>query len=84
MIPSIKKFINSESGRILLSVILGLGLATLFRKSCQGKRCMQFVGPKIQDIEDKVYKFENKCYSYKPKPETCNAKKKKVSFEGDV
>ncbi len=35
----ISNFIQSETGIILLSVIWGLGLATLFHRSCQGPKC---------------------------------------------
>ena len=34
----LSKFVHSEIGRYLMSIILGLGLATFFRKMCNGKR----------------------------------------------
>ena len=43
----LSKVFKTETGRIIMSVLLGLGLATLFRKSCQGKNCMIFKGGTI-------------------------------------
>ena len=77
----IRNFIDSQPGKMFLSVILGIGLATLFKKSCSGKGCFRFIGPNITQIENKVYKFNDKCYTYKPSAETCNKKKKHVHFE---
>ena len=33
----LNKFVNSETGRYLMSILLGIGLATLFRQICEGK-----------------------------------------------
>ena len=35
-----KRFTDSLFGRILISVLLGLGLATLFRKVCKDRKCL--------------------------------------------
>ena len=33
------KFVHSYTGKIIMSLILGIGLATLFRSACKGKQC---------------------------------------------
>ena len=38
----IKRIINSERGKIVFSILLGLGLATLFRQSCNSNKCLIF------------------------------------------
>ena len=35
----IKKLINSLTGKYVMSILLGLGLAALFRKACTSKKC---------------------------------------------
>lgn len=80
----IRNFIDSQQGRMFLSIILGIGLATLFKKSCSGKGCFRFIGPDIKKMENKIYKFNEKCYTYKPSAETCNKNKKQVHFETKV
>ena len=46
-----KRLFHSEVGKNIISIILGLGLATLFRKVCHDKNCIRFNGPIITDIE---------------------------------
>ena len=65
-------------GRIFISIILGLGLATFFRKVCKDKNCIDFHGPILSDFENKIYKYGNKCYSYKTKSDKCDSANKKV------
>ena len=74
------KFVHSEIGRNIMSIILGLGLATLFRQMCSGKNCIITKAPPLEEIEDKIYKFDNKCYKLEKNAEKCNNKKKVVSF----
>ena len=35
----LKKIIHSKQGRVIISVILGLGLATLFKQCVKVKKC---------------------------------------------
>ena len=61
---NIKRLLNTPMGKILLSIILGLGLATLFRQVCHGKNCITFNGTVINEIDGKIYKFGEDCYEY--------------------
>ena len=61
MALNLSKFLHTKSGRYLMSVILGFGLATLFRAVCKGKNCMIKHAPPMDEIEGKTYKFDNKC-----------------------
>jgi hypothetical protein len=63
-----------------MSILLGLGLATLFRQMCSGKNCIVIKAPPLEEIDNKIYKFDDKCYKLEKNAETCNAKKKIVSF----
>jgi hypothetical protein len=74
------KFIHTENGKILMSIILGFGLASLFRTVCKDKNCIIFHAVSLEKIKDKVYKFDNKCYKYNIKPTMCNSDKKIVGF----
>ena len=66
------KLVQSKLGRFLISVILGLGLATLFRKSCKSKECTVFLSPDIASIKDDIYSFNDKCVKYKEKAVKCD------------
>ena len=75
----LSKFVHSKTGKYVMSVLLGFGLACLFRKVCEGKDCMIIHAPPLDEIENKVYKQNNKCYTYKPLSVTCEKGKHFVS-----
>lgn len=72
----LEKFFKNKTGKYLLSVILGLGIASLFRKVCKEKNCVVFKAPPLEDIKDKVYKYEDKCYKYELVSAHCDKTKK--------
>ena len=78
---NIKKFLHTTTGKYLMSIILGFGLASLFREVCRGKNCLIFHAPPLDEIEDKIYKHDNKCYKYKSVATNCKANKKSVEFQ---
>jgi len=75
-----KRLLNTGLGRFFISVLLGLGLATLFHKVCTDKSCINFNGPVISDIENKIYKHDNSCYKYTSESVSCDAKKQIVDI----
>ena len=77
---NLKRLIYSDVGRIVISIILGLGLATLFRKVCKDKNCIVFNGPILSDFEDKVYEHDGRCYKYSVKSAKCDANKKIIDI----
>jgi len=66
---------------MIISVLLGFGLATLFRKVCNDKNCIVFNGPVLSDFEGKIYKNDGKCYSYTLTKEKCNPNKQIIDIE---
>jgi hypothetical protein len=60
----IKALLNSPMGKAFISILLGLGLATMFRTVCEGKNCIRFVGPVLSEVDGKIFKHGNKCYKY--------------------
>ncbi len=65
------EFFKTPSGRIFVSIIWGLGLAAFFRKSCKDRSCLLIRGPKPNKIKDKIYQFNNRCYTYLPYSVSC-------------
>jgi hypothetical protein len=63
--------LKSKQGEIIVSVILGFGLATLFRKVCKGNTCIVVKGPKISEVDKFYYKVDEKCYKYTPYVAPC-------------
>jgi hypothetical protein len=76
----LKRFFTTETGKIIMSFLLGLGLATLFKKTCDGVDCLVFKAPSLEDIKKKKYKYGNKCFQYNMDSVICDNKKKIVEF----
>lgn len=74
------KFIKSREGKILLSIVLGFGLATCFRLVCNGKQCVDIKAAPLNSVQNKVHKVNDKCYSYSLSPASCSANVKTVDF----
>lgn len=66
-----KRIVNSERGKILFSIILGLGLATLFKESCKNSNCLVFKIAKINEIKDHIFEFDGECYKFNEKSISC-------------
>lgn len=70
----LKKILNSKSSSTILSIILGLGLASIFKMSCDSRSCLIY---KAADLEDKnIIKYNEKCYEAKEKIEKCDSSKR--------
>lgn len=75
------KFVHSLTGRYIMSVILGIGLATFFRAACYGKNCTIETAPPMEQIDAKIYKFDQKCYKLTKNPVKCSANKKIIDID---
>ena len=68
----IGKILESPIGRIVISIILGFGLATLFRRVCEGNNCFIIKSPPRSEVEGKVFGFDQKCYRYNSESTKCS------------
>ena len=80
MVFQVKRLLYGRYSKIVISAVLGLGLATLFRKVCNERNCMVFRPPDMNEIKSSTYKYNDKCYKFTEKPVKCNKAKKRVSF----
>lgn len=63
---------NTDLQFKIISIILGLGLASLFRQVCKDDKCRVVKGPNLKEIEKNIYKIDDKCYRYKPVATMCD------------
>ena len=68
----LKQIVNSTRGKYVFSLLLGLGLATLFRKACSSRNCLVFKAPSLEHVKNKIFGYNDKCYKYDEKSTTCN------------
>ena len=65
-------FMQTKQGRIFVSVILALGLASILRLSFKNANMVIINGPPVEQTEGKIFSFDSKCYSYKTIMTSCN------------
>jgi len=75
------KFVHTETGKIIMSILLGFGLASLFRTVCKDNNCILFHAPPLDDFKDKIYKNNGKCFKYRPVATKCTLNAKTIQFE---
>jgi len=75
------KFIHTDLGRTIMSMILGFGLATFFRMTCKDKDCLILKAPQIEEIDDKIFRHNNQCYKYTYMTNKCKDRSKIIHME---
>lgn len=65
------KFVHTKTGKIIMSIILGLGLSSLFRKVCKNYDCIQLYAAPLKNIEGKIFQVGDKCVTYNYKSAKC-------------
>tara|TARA_Y100000389_G_C17451636_1_gene515268 strand:+ start:2287 stop:2535 length:249 start_codon:yes stop_codon:yes gene_type:complete len=78
MIQKLVKSLNTNIGKYMISIILGLGLASLFRKSCEKRNCLVFEAPPLDEVKNNIYKHNGKCYKFKENSVKCQPKTHKI------
>jgi hypothetical protein len=74
----LSKLFKDRTGQVLMSVLLGLGLATLFRSVCKGSKCQIERAPDDLNDPTAVYQHDGKCYTLQQESITCDASKETV------
>jgi hypothetical protein len=59
-----KRLLHQPLGKVFISILLGLGVATLFRKVCNDRNCIVYKGSATEEIDGKIFKHGSKCYKY--------------------
>ena len=81
---NVRRLLYTSFGKNLISIILGLGLASLFRKVCRERNCLIFKGPDISNIQKQTYQYGDKCYNFKENAASCSKTKKTVEFHKET
>jgi hypothetical protein len=82
---NLSKLLTTKTGRVVMSVLLGFGLATIFRAVCRGSGCQVIKAPPLAELEKPVKQADGKCVAYDRVPIDCavaqKAGKKIVQME---
>jgi hypothetical protein len=79
----VKNLLHTNIGKIILSILLGLGLATIFRQVCNSKDCYKFIGPHHNALRDKIFATDSEktnCFSLVEENIACGSKSKTLDF----
>jgi hypothetical protein len=71
----IKQMYKSEKGVFLLSIVLGLGVAGLFKMSCDSRSCLIYKAPNLN--EKRQIKVNQKCYDVSEEMVDCDSENEK-------
>ena len=58
------RLLHTDNGRYAISFILGLGLASLFKKVCSDRNCIVLAAPPFEEVTKNIYEYNNKCYKF--------------------
>lgn len=77
----IRRLLYNPYSNIIISILLGFGLATLFRRSCSVRGCYVFKGPPMDKIEGQTFQMNDKCYTFDYNHKSCkNTNAKIIDF----
>jgi hypothetical protein len=74
----LEKFLHSHTGKVLTSIVLGVGLVSLFKTTCKGKNCIIVKAPPVSEILTSVYRDPKypDCIKFDMIPVKCDKSKK--------
>ena len=56
-----------------MSILLGLGLSSLFRARCTKGGCKALRSPPLAKVAQTVYRYGKQCVQFDPVPHACGA-----------
>ena len=81
---NIRDFLKTHTSRIIISIILGLGISSLFRRVCKGRNCIILKGPSIKETRNSIYGIDGRCYKYIPYMVKCDKNNKNIKTEDSL
>ena len=76
----IHRLLYSTYSSLIISILLGFGFATMFRKECKDGTCIVLKGAPFKKIKNKVYLHNNSCHQFSPSSVSCDKSKKQIDF----
>ena len=80
-IKNVMKAMHTPTGSYAISFLLGIGLASLFRKVCKDRNCLVFKAPSMDEVTKNVYQYADKCYKFNASSaQKCGQKQQTLEF----
>jgi hypothetical protein len=78
MMKNMMNTIHTPNGQMIISFILGIGLASLFRKVCKDRNCIVFKAPDFDEVTKNVYTYGDKCYAFTKSAVPCGKTEREI------
>ena len=72
------KIMENPMFAAVVSFLIGLGIAAMFRPVCRGSDCIVLHGPPVRDVVDKVYQMGERCVEFTTEVVSCPEDRKEV------
>lgn len=76
---SFESILSERFGSIIISIILGLGLASLFKRVCKND-CIIYKVENYKKIKNNIYEWDDNCYQYQKVNIQCPKKDHKQKY----
>ena len=77
---SFENILSQQFGSIIISIILGLGFASIFKKVCKND-CIIYKIENYNKIKNRIYRWNDTCYKFEKKKIDCGNKNKELIKE---
>jgi hypothetical protein len=67
----INNLLKNDTGKLIISVLIGLGIASLFKKVCVDENCLIIKSHPKEQIEGQIFKNGDKCVLYNSESLKC-------------
>lgn len=64
-------WVKNKNVTMLISCIIGFGLAAILRPMCKGPDCVILRGPPVSQLREAVFQVGAKCHEFKPSAVAC-------------
>ncbi|AUF82361.1 hypothetical protein TetV_269 [Tetraselmis virus 1] len=61
---ALEDLLKNDTGSMMISALLGFGLAAAMFKVCQGRDCIVTKGPNVKYVTSNIWKDGKNCYKY--------------------
>jgi len=80
MFKGIQKILNSNAGKYIISILLGIGLSTIFRNACEQRKCIVFKAVDPGKIKDHIFKIDKNCFKFTHEQIKCSDNNDEITF----
>lgn len=63
---------KTDTSKMIISILWGLGLATMFQKICNDQKCIIYQAVDPNTIKNNIYNHNGECIQFEPELTTCD------------